>query len=97
MIKIKYNTDSLELSGHADFADYGKDIVCAAVSTLLTCSVNNIYSIDKESINYKDDGNKIRIEILKNDYSKLIFNNLILMLKELANDYPKNIKIESEK
>ena len=94
MIKIKYNTDSLELSGHADFADYGKDIVCAAVSTLLTCSVNNIYSIDKESINYKDDGNKIRIEILKNDYSKLIFNNLILMLKELANDYPKNIKIK---
>lgn len=97
MIKIKYTKDSLELTGHAGYADYGKDIVCASVSTLVVCSINNMKSIDKDSVDYKDDGNKITIKVFNNNYSEIIFDNLIQMLKELAKDYPKNIKIESEK
>lgn len=97
MIKIIYNANSIKISGHANFADYGKDIVCAAVSSLITCTVNNIYSLNKESINYKDDGNTIEIKITNDTNSLTLLNNLIEMLKELANNYPKNIKIESEK
>ena len=97
MIKIKYTKDSLEITGHAGYADYGKDIVCASVSTLVVCSINNMKSIDKDSVDYKDDGNKITIKVFNNNYSEIIFDNLIQMLKELAKDYPKNIKIESEK
>ena len=97
MIKIKYTKDSLELTGHAGYANYGKDIVCASVSTLVVCSINNMKSIDEDSVDYKDDGNKITIKVFNNDYSKIIFENLIQMLEELAKDYPKNIKIESEK
>ena len=97
MIKIKYTKDSLELTGHAGYADYGKDIVCASVSTLVVCSINNMKSIDKDSVDYKDDGNKITIKVFNNNYSEIIFDKLIQMLKELAKDYPKNIKIESEK
>ena len=97
MIKIKYTKDSLELTGHAGYADYGKDIVCASVSTLIACSINNMKSIDKDSVDYKDDGSKITIKVFNNDYSNIIFDNLIQMLEELAKDYPKNIKIESEK
>ena len=97
MIKIKYTKDSLELTGHAGYANYGKDIVCASVSTLVVCSINNMKSIDKDSVDYKDDGNKITIKVFNNNYSEIIFDNLIQMLEELAKDYPKNIKIESEK
>ena len=97
MIKIKYTKDSLELTGHAGYAEYGKDIVCASVSTLVVCSINNMKSIDKDSVDYKDDGNKITIKVFNNNYSEIIFDNLIQMLEELAKDYPKNIKIESEK
>lgn len=97
MIKVIYNTNSLKIKGHANFADYGKDIVCAAVSSLVTCTVNNIYSLNKESINYKDDGSLIEINVSDDSNSLILLNNLIEMLKELANNYPKNIKIESEK
>ena len=97
MIRIKYTNESLELTGHAGYADYGKDIVCASVSTLVVCSINNMKSIDEDSVDYKDDGNKITIKVFNNNYSKIIFENLIQMLEELAKDYPKNIKIESEK
>ena len=97
MIKVVYSSNSLIVTGHANYDDYGKDIVCASVSSLITCTVNGIYSLNKNSILYKDDGNKITIKVFNNNYSKIIFENLIQMLEELAKDYPKNIKIESEK
>lgn len=31
----QHNIDFIHVSGHANYAEYGKDIVCAAVSTLL--------------------------------------------------------------
>lgn len=37
MIKIKLDDENLSLTitGHADYAEYGKDIVCAGVSSLV--------------------------------------------------------------
>lgn len=37
MIKIKIDDDNLSLTvmGHADYAEHGKDIVCAGVSSLV--------------------------------------------------------------
>ena len=97
MIKVVYSSNSLIVTGHANYDDYGKDIVCASVSSLITCTVNGIYSLNKNSILYKDDFNTIEIKILDDENALKLFNNLILMLKDLAKDYPKNIKIESEK
>ena len=98
MIKVIYSNNWMKVTGHANYAEYGKDIVCASVSSLITCTVNNISVVDSSSVKYEDDGNKIYIEIINNnDISLGLFNNLILMLKDLAKDYPKNIKIESEK
>lgn len=97
MIKVVYSSNSLIVTGHANYDDYGKDIVCASVSSLITCTVNGIYSLNKNSILYKDDSNTIEIKILDDENALNLFNNLILMLKDLAKDYPKNIKIESEK
>ena len=97
MIKVVYSSNSLIVTGHANYDDYGKDIVCASVSSLITCTVIGIYSLNKNSILYKDDSNTIEIKILDDENALKLFNNLILMLKDLAKDYPKNIKIESEK
>jgi len=97
MIKVVYSSNSLIVTGHANYDDYGKDIVCASVSSLIICTVNGIYSLNKNSILYKDDSNTIEIKILDDENALKLFNNLILMLKDLAKDYPKNIKIESEK
>ena len=98
MIKVIYSNKWMKVSGHANYAEYGKDIVCASVSSLITCTVNNISAVDSSSLTYEDDGKTIYLGIINNnDISDKLFNNLILMLKDLAKDYPKNIKIESEK
>ena len=97
MIKANISKNKVVISGHANFADYGKDIVCAAVSSIITTSVNDIYVVNKEALNYNDDGKTITIEVIKDDdlVYKLL-NNLQELLINLSEDYPKNIKIERE-
>ena len=38
----------LKISGHAKYDEYGKDIVCAGVSSTLITSVNACLTFDKE-------------------------------------------------
>lgn len=97
MIKCYIKDTTIRISGHANYDEYGKDIVCASVSSIVTTVVNCIMSIDKESISYFDDGNVITItKVNSNDIVDKLLNTMIEMLKDLENQYNKNIKIESE-
>ncbi len=97
MIKIKVLKDTIIIKGHANFANYGKDIVCASISAMVATSINDMYVVNKDSFIYTDDGNELIIKITKSDSLIIkLFNNLIELLKNLEKDYPKNIIIESE-
>ncbi|MFA5603031.1 MAG: ribosomal-processing cysteine protease Prp [Bacilli bacterium] len=98
MIKVSLKKDNnnikeINITGHAEYSEIGKDIVCSAVSSIVITTVNGILGIDKDSIEYNENSNKIKIVIVKNDSitSKLILN-MISLLKELGDDYPNNIK-----
>ena len=94
MIKVILEDKKIIVSGHAGYDDYGKDIVCASVSSIVITSINACIEIDNESIYYVDTENKIEIDILKDDQViNKVINNMILMLESLEKDYPKNIKI----
>ena len=98
MIKIKtiYNDGKLsdiKVTGHANFADYGKDIVCASVSSIVITSVNLALEIDEESISYEQSDGLIEVTINKDtEVINKIFENMINMLKELEEEYSNNIK-----
>ena len=93
MIKVYYNNKTIKVDGHAGFADYGCDIVCASVSSILYTTVNAILGFDSKSIKVIDEKSFI-INILSNDDITIkLINNMIDLLKELEKQYPKNIKI----
>lgn len=94
MIKVKVNDNKIEISGHANYDEYGKDIVCASVSSIVITTINAIIEIDPDSIYYEDLDNKIIIKVLKDDkiIDKLI-NNMLSLLGQLENDYKDYIKI----
>ena len=97
MIKIIKKNKVIEISGHAGYDEFGKDIVCASVSSVIMTTVNSIMNIDNSSISYMDDGNKIIIEKLNgNDIVDKLLNTMILILKDLEEQYKENIKVESE-
>ena len=95
MILVKVEKNKIEIKGHADYDDLGKDIVCASVSSIVTTTINGIISIDEDSIEYSEKEGYISIKLLKDKdvVNKLIFN-MIDLLKQLESSYPKNIKIK---
>ena len=94
MIKVEVTKNCISFLGHANYNNYGKDIVCAAVSTTLITTVEAISKFDIDATNIKESNDKIELFINKRDdiTNKLIINMLEL-LKELEKKYPKNIKI----
>ena len=97
MIKIIVKDNKITISGHAKYADAGYDIVCASVSSIIYTTINAALRIDKDSIEFNDDGKTITIINLKKDfYTNCLIDNLHDLFKQLVNDYPKNIKMESE-
>lgn len=95
MILVKVEKNKIEIKGHADYEDLGKDIVCASVSSIVTTTINGIISIDEDSIEYSEKEGFVSIKLLKDKdvVNKLIFN-MIDLLKQLESQYPKNIKIK---
>ncbi len=80
--------------GHALYDDYGKDIVCAAASSILITSVNGINSFDEENLEVIQEKDKVVVKVLKqNDITKVLITNMVNLLKDLEKDYPEHIKI----
>ena len=95
MIKIKVIKEEfikeVIISGHALYADYGKDIVCASVSSIVITTINAIEMFDNHNIIVNEEALSIKV-LLSNEIIDKLLNNMLNMLSELANDYPKNIK-----
>lgn len=98
MIKIKIDKASnkvikIKINGHAHYAKAGKDIVCAAVSSIVITTINNILSINK-TIEYIEDNSGLTINVITDDdNTQKMLNNMLSMLEALEKDYAKYIKI----
>lgn len=87
--------EELTIKGHAMFDTYGKDIVCAGVSSSLITTINAIISFDENAISYKE--NIFELENIKKDnITNKLLENLVEVLKETQKQYGKNIKVKEE-
>ena len=97
MIKVKVQSNRIEVSGHAMFADYGQDIVCAAASSIVITTVNGILSIDSKALSYEKTNDCLVINVLNDSLNvKKLISNMISLLKELSMQYKDNIQIYEE-
>lgn len=91
------NYKKINISGHSNYDDYGKDIVCASISSILVTTVNAILEINETAIKYQDNGRIVTIDILKNnDIVNKLLNNMLNLFEELSRDYKDCIKINKE-
>lgn len=100
MIKVKVTKDSdmiksVSILGHAMYADFGKDIVCSAASSVVTTTINGILSFNKEGLSYEVSKDGLVIKNIKTDnITQTLLNNMISLLKELEKDYPTNVEVK---
>ena len=98
-VRIKKNNDiieSINCIGHAGYADYGKDIVCASFSTMIITIVNAIVNIDEKAISYTETNNLKIVNIKKDNITNSLLNTLVDLMYELRENYDKNIDIKEE-
>ena len=99
MIKVNFVVSNdlitnVNIKGHAFYDTYGKDIVCAAVSSIVTTTINSILALTEDGIKYDtQDGNVSITVVSDSQVVQKLLNVMLNMLKELTSDYPKNIKI----
>lgn len=95
---IKEKPYEIKVKGHADFADFGKDIVCASVSTAIILSANIIKRLNEEEnvdIKIKDGYFHLKVKTQTKKVNA-VCENLIWTLNELENSYPSYIKNQKE-
>ena len=98
-IRITYaanKIDGLEIKGHANSAEYGKDLVCAAVSAIGVGGLNALASLKDKNIELKmSDGHILIRNTSSNDEAQIVLNTIIIQLntvKEIEKDYLKIIE-----
>lgn len=98
-VNVKRQNDKiyeLVIKGHAGYDEIGKDIVCAAVSSMAITTINGIIALD-DSIDYEENSGLLKIRTLKDtEINNKLLDNLVRMLEELSEQYPKNIEIRNE-
>ena len=98
MIKIIVNQinnqiDEIIINGHSGYAEFGKDIVCASVSSIAITTINAIVRLDNKALEYIEKDGYLKIELLKHDrYIDNLILNMIELLKDLETKYKKYIK-----
>ena len=83
------NYKRFSCEGHAGYAEYGYDIVCAAISSLSVNTVNSIDKLTDDDIKVQtDDAGLLKLEMITNsDSSQLLLASLKLGLQGIANTY----------
>lgn len=100
MIQVKVEKEhakykKITILGHALYDDYGKDIVCAAASSIVTTTVNGILALDKGSLSYMISKKGMTINVKNDDTTtQILVGNMVSLLKELEKNYPTNIEVK---
>ncbi len=92
-IKKRKNIEEVTITGHADYADYGQDIVCSAVSMLSFAIGNKIMLLGYESSVIITDNKFEFINPGTSSDVNLLFETLTEGLEMVENEYSNHIKI----
>lgn len=99
-VRIKYKSNMVEeisISGHAGYADKGKDLICAAVSSI-SIGLCNAIDVLKATANIEIGDNIIKISnIGVDELSQTVLKTAIIQLEtveEQANKYLEIKKLE---
>lgn len=95
MIVVDVRKDGITVSGHAEYAEAGKDIVCASISILTQSLIKSMKDLTEDRINYEISPGRadIKYENLS-EKSKNLVDSFFIGVCMIANKYPRNVTIQ---
>ncbi len=102
--KQKSNIIAIEATGHSGYAESGKDIVCAAISTLTQSLINGLIQVVRIKPEYVIDEKAPRLYValpkgLKQEQMELcqiLMKSTYNSLKDVSVGYPEFIKLKEK-
>jgi uncharacterized protein YsxB (DUF464 family) len=94
LIVITHTSGKIDITGHANYAPIGQDIVCSAVSALTQVFIASVDKLTTD--NLKCDIKAGKAVILYKNLTKdaqLLLSSFLFGLKLIAEQYPNNVKL----
>ena len=101
MIKVKISKagttfKSLQVKGHAGSGPYGHDLVCAAVSAVITGGLNNLKAPKDYDIKLEEGYSLLKANKEVSAHDAVVIETIICGLKTIAEDNSDFITIKAE-
>lgn len=94
MIEVSVRLDGITVSGHAGYAEPGKDIVCASITILTETLIDSLESFTNEKIEYSISDGMVDMHYGNlSEAGKLLVDSFFIGVCAVAKDYPEYIKI----
>ena len=95
MIAVSVREDGITVSGHANYAEAGKDIVCAGVTALVQTLVKSAHDLTEDKITCEISPG--RADIRYRDMSEagmLLVDSFFIGICQIAEEFPDHVRIK---
>lgn len=94
MIEITHANGNITITGHAGYAEHGKDIVCSGVSALVQTLIVAIPELTTDIIRYDIQPGWANIKHgILSERAQLLIDSFFLGLKMIADEYPQYVRL----
>lgn len=94
MIEVTRKENGISIKGHAHYAEPGKDIVCAGVSTLVQNLIASIEIFTEDQIEYVMQPGTVHIKHGNlSEASQLLVDSFFVGINLIANSYPDYVRV----
>lgn len=98
MIVVTYHSAGITVQGHAGYADHGKDIVCAGVSTLVQTFIQSVEELTADKIQYSMQPGTVDIRFRDlSERAQLLVDSFFIGVQLIADNYPDNVTLSLTK
>ena len=98
MIAVRVRKDGIEISGHANYAEAGKDIVCAGVTALTQTLIWSLKNLTRDEIEYEISPGRADIHCGDlgdlSEEGKLLVDSFFIGVCSIADEFPDHVRIE---
>lgn len=95
MITVSVRKNEIEISGHANYAEVGKDIVCAGVTALTQTLIRSIENLTSDKIEYEISPGRADIHFRNlSEEGKLLVDSFFIGVCQIADEFPEYVRVE---
>lgn len=97
MITITKDGNKITVHGHADYAEQGKDIVCAGISSLTQTFIAAVEKLTDEQFKYDISPGRADIYMENpGEDAQLLIGSFLIGCRLVAEEYPNHVRIENQ-